>query len=668
MTLNEFKKTLPRFSDISVAQIEEKLDELLSRNLAHINELVNQKVFTWDHLIRPMEDDGDYLHKFWSPISHLNAVMNNEALRDVYEACLPKLTEYGTQIAHNKKLYEAVQSIADSEDYKNLDSAQQKVIAHHLRDFKLSGVALNTDQKKRFTEISMQLSELANTFENNVLDATKAWTKQILDEKALSGIPDLMRQQFRLTAEQRKQEGWVITLEMPSYLAVMMHADDRELRRELYEAYTTRASDTNTQVMDDIMKYRLELAKLLGFSNYAEKSLATKMVHDTQQVLGFLNDLVTATLSTAREEFKELSRFAASTVNIDTVAAWDVSYLSEKLRAARYAISEEELRPYFPIEQVMTGLFAIIYKLFDVTVKPLTEVDTWHPDVKAYALFDENDEVIAAVYTDLYARTNKRGGAWMDEYQVRRRIDTHTQLPIAYVNCNFAGPVNDTPALLQHDDVVTLFHEFGHALQHMLTKVDYADVSGINGIPWDAVEIASQFLENWAWQQESMPMISKHYQTGKSLPDDLFEKMNRAKNFQSAMTMVRQLEFALFDFELHILFNDHEKNQIQTILDAVRKRINLVPVPAFNRFQHSFSHIFAGGYDAGYYSYKWAEVMAADAFSVFLEKGIFDHTTSKLFQETFLESGGAKEPADLFQEFRGRAPQVTALLTQSGIK
>ena len=676
MTLDAFVKTMPQFTSINTAHIHDDLAALLKSNSDAIDQLLTQHEFTWANLMAPIEELDDKLSKFWSPIGHLNGVLNTDDLRDAYESCLPLLSDYGTQLAHNKKYYAAIQSIADSAEHEHLDDAQKKIIDNSLRDFKLSGVSLPDDQKKRFADISKTLSELQNTFENHILDATKAWTKHVTDVSVVSGIPPMMQDQFAQAAKAHGLTGWLITLEMPSYFAVVTYADSRELRRELYEAYVTRASDQgpnakqfdNTQVMQDILTNRLELAKLIGFTNYAEKSLATKMVHDTQEVLNFLNQLVDASLPKAREEFARLKQFAKESLGLTDFHAWDVAFASEKLRQQKYDLSQEELRPYFPEQQVLSGLFIIIEKLFGISVEPLSRVDLWHPDAHAYALYDKQKNLMAAVYTDLYARADKRGGAWMDDAQVRRRLSSgKIQLPIAYVTCNFNGPVGDTPALLQHDDVVTLFHEFGHALQHMLTQVDYADVSGINGIPWDAVEVASQFLENWTWHHECMPLISKHYQTGHALPDELFDKMNRAKNFQSAMMMVRQLEFSLFDFELHVLFDSKQQDQIQQVLDRVRERVTVVPVASFNRFQHSFAHIFAGGYGAGYYSYKWAEVMASDAFELFLEQGLFDTATSERFKKTFMERGGIEEPADLFQQFRGRAPRVEALLKQTGI-
>jgi oligopeptidase A len=676
LDLQKFVASLPQFSQIKTDAIEADLDGIIDKNLKQIDELLAQSgSFTWDNLMQPMEEADDEFGKFWSPISHLNSVMNSDALRDVYEKCLPKLSEYGTRISHNRKLYEAIQSIADGEEYNKLTPEQQKIIDNNLRDFKLAGVSLSAEKKEHYAEISKALSELSNKFENNILDATKAWEKHITDKQELAGVPELMLPMFEMAAQQQGKNGWLVTLEMPSYFTIITHADNRELRHAIYEAYSTRASDQgpnggqwdNTQNMHDILKNRLALAQLLDFKTYADKSLATKMVNDSQQVLDFLNQLVGASLPKAQQEFEALRQFAEEQLNITDFAAWDVTYASEKLRESRYAISQEELRPYFPETQVIEGLFNIVNKLFGVCMKPLEGVNVWHNDVKTYGMFDAQDNLMAAFYFDLYARASKRGGAWMDDCQVRRRMNGDLQLPVAYVNCNFNGPTEDVPALFKHDDVVTLFHEFGHALQHMLTKIEYAEVSGINGVPWDAVEVASQFLENWAWQRESINLISKHYETGEALPDALFEKMNRAKNFQSAMMMVRQLEFALFDFELHLTFKPEEAQQVQKVLDNVRSRVTVVPVPEFNRFQNGFSHIFAGGYAAGYYSYKWAEVMAADAFGLFLEEGIFHKATSEKFQKTFMERGGAEEPGDLFEQFRGRAPQVEALLEQAGI-
>lgn len=675
MDLATLKATLPTF-DIDTNDILPQLEFMLQHNLKHIDVLLAQdQPYTWASLCEPMDEDDAVLSRFWATVEHLNAVMNNEPLRKVYEKCLPKLSEYSTRVSHNEKLYQAILSIRERDGFSQLDVAQQKAIDNHLRDFKLAGVSLSKEKKAKFAQTCQLLSELSNRFENHVLDATHAWTKQVTSESELQGLPDLAKAQLAQAAKQANKEGWLINLDMPNYFAIMSYAENRALRQAVYTAFVTRASDVgpnggqwdNTPVMYDILSQRLVLARLLGFDSYAEHSLATKMVKESQQVLDFLNELAEASLPRAQQEFTALGQFARETLHIDDLQAWDVLYASEKLRLERYAVSPEILRPYFPVDRVMSGLFEIVNKLFGIRLERLTDVPVWHEDVYAYVVLSAKNEPMAVIYFDLYARANKRGGAWMTDFQVRRRSGDGIALPIAFVTCNFAGPVGDQSALLQHDDVVTLFHEFGHALQHMLTEIDVADVSGINGVPWDAVEVASQFLENWAWQRESLDMISSHIETGDRLPDDLFEKMIQAKNFQSAMAMMRQLEFALFDYELHLVFNPDEEAQVQAVLDRVRERVAVVPVPAFNRFQHGFSHIFAGGYAAGYYSYKWAEVMAADAFELFLENGVFDADTSLRFRDTFLARGGVEEPADLFEQFRGRAPAVTALLKQSGI-
>ena len=668
---------LPLFSTIKTEEIEPKLDQLLKSNRQKIQELLQQqKPFSWDNLMHPLEDVEDLLNEFWEPIAHMNAVVNTPALRDVYNACLPKLTDYYTELSHDQKLYEAIGSIEQRLEYQRLNQPQRKVIDNELRDFKLSGIALPEAKKKHFAKLSKQLARLNSKFEENILDATQGWTKHITDEKKLAGLPEHAIAAAKQAAEQRQKEGWIFTLEAPSYFAVITHAKSRRLREEIYHAFCTRASDQgptasrwdNSDVMQDILKCRLELSRLLGFNNFAEYSLATKMVKTPQEAIDFLNQLVDASLPKARAEFKDLSEFSKKELGIKKLEIWDVTFASEKLRQHRYAISQEELRPYFPEPQVLQGLFDIVDRLFNVRIEELHTVDVWHQDVRCFALYDVKGELRSYFYFDLYARGNKRGGAWMDDARPRHRLNnSELQLPIAFVTCNFNPPVGKDPALFSHIDVVTLLHEFGHALQHMLTKIDYVDVSGINGIPWDAVEVASQFLENWAWEKEPLKLLSKHYKTGEPLPDALFNKMHKAKNFQSAMLMVRQLEFALFDMYLHVEFDSHQNNQIQMILQKVRERVRVIPVPEFNRFQHAFSHIFAGGYAAGYYSYKWAEVMASDAFSLFEEKGIFDRNTAQHFLTYILEPGGSEDPAKLFKAFRGRGPTVDSLLKHSGI-
>ncbi len=665
---------LPSFSSITPEQIKPELLNLLNRNREQIAKLVETPEVTWDTLVQPMDDMSDQLNQMWSPVSHLNSVLNSDALREAYNACIPEISQYSTEIGQNKGLYEAYAGIKTSEEFQRLDEAQQKSITNILRDFHLAGVDLPDEKKAKYKEISQQLAELSSKFSDNVLDATQAWSKHLESEEALKGLPKSALAGARQAAKSRNLEGYVVTLDFPSYYAVMTYAEDRELRREIYEAYNTRASDQgphagrydNSRIMQDILRLRKEKATLLGFDTYAHYSLATKMAQSPAEVLEFLNDLAEKSVVHARREFAELETFAREK-GADKVEAWDVSFYAEKLKQERYAISEEELKPYFPAAKVINGMFTVVERLFGVTLEEVADFETYHPDVR-YFKVKENGNDIASIYMDLYARENKRGGAWMADYSVRRRLDNgHIQKPVAFITCNFAPATDEHPALLTHNEVTTLFHEFGHALHHMLTQVDCYEVSGINGVAWDAVELPSQFLENWCWEEEALAMISGHYETGEPLPKDLLDKMLAAKNFQSAMMMVRQLEFALFDFRLHHEYAGEDSFDVLTLMNEVREKVAVIKPPAFNRFPHSFSHIFAGGYAAGYYSYKWAEVLAADAFSKFEENGVFDAKTGREFLHCILEKGGSREPIELFVEFRGRPPQVDALLRHSGI-
>ncbi len=665
---------LPSFSAIDPAQIRPNLQALLEDNRRKISELVVQTRASWDSLAQPMDDMSDRLNQMWSPISHLNSVMNSDSLRDAYNSCIPDLSSYSTEIGQNKALYEAYAKIRDAEDFTQLNEAQQKSITNILRDFHLAGVDLPEEKKARYKEISQKLAELSSKFSDNVLDATQAWTKHIESEEALAGLPKSALAGARQAAKSRGLDSYVITLDFPSYYAVMTFAENRELRRELYEAYNTRASDQgphagrfdNSAIMLEILQLRREKSLLLNFETYADYSLATKMAQSPEEVLSFLNDLAEKSVAYARNEFAELQAYARD-LGLDELQAWDVSFYAEKLKQDRYAISEEALKPYFPADKVINGMFTVVDRLFGVTLDEVKDFETYHPDVRYFKVRREGEE-IASIYMDLYARENKRGGAWMADYAVRRRLDDgRVQKPVAFITCNFAPATDDHPALLTHNEVTTLFHEFGHALHHMLTQVDCYEVSGINGVAWDAVELPSQFLENWCWEEEALAMISGHYQSGEPLPKDMLDKMLAAKNFQSAMMIVRQLEFALFDFQLHHEFDGSESFDIQALMERVRAKVSVIKPPAFNRFQHGFSHIFAGGYGAGYYSYKWAEVLAADAFSKFEENGVFDAATGREFLHCILEKGGSREPMMLFTEFRGRPPQVDALLRHSGI-
>lgn len=665
---------LPLFSRMNPADVLPAIEQLLTEARAELAQVLAAGEASWAGLAQPLEDIGERVARVWSPVSHLHSVMDSEPLREAYNACLPLLSDYTTELGQNQALCAAFKRLAS--DQAGLDSAQRKIISNTLRDFRLSGIDLPEAERQRYKQIMQRLSQLTSQFGQHLLDATNAWQLHITDAARLAGLPDSARGLMRQTAEQAGLEGWLLRLEFPYYLPVMTYADDRALREEMYTAYVTRASDQgphagqwdNGPVMAEILALRHELARLLGFANYAEYSLATKMAADPEQVLGFLGDLAQRTLPMARQELEALRGFAREQFGVESIEAWDVSYYGEKLRLHRYAISQEELRPYFPVDRVLSGMFQVVNRLYGLTIQAREDVELWHPTVRFFDILAANGELRGRFYLDLYARPHKRGGAWMDDCRARhRRADGTLQTPVAYLVCNFTPPVGDDPALLSHDEVQTLFHEFGHGLHHMLTRIDYAGVSGISGVPWDAVELPSQFLENWCWQREALDLMAAHYQTGAALPEALFERMIAAKNFQSGMQMMRQLEFALFDFRLHKQYDPHQGAQVYEVLAQVREEVAVIRPPSFNRFPHSFSHIFAGGYAAGYYSYKWAEVLSADAFSLFEENGIFDPETGQRFLCTILEQGGSREPMELFVEFRGREPAIDALLRHSGI-
>ena len=665
---------LPPFSKIKPEHVEPAIDHLLAENRALTERLLQQNgPFTWKNLVEPLEIADDRLGRAWSPVSHMNSVVNSDELRQAYNACLPKLSEYGTEMGQNERLYQAYKAVREGSE--PLDPAQIKTLDNALLDFHLSGVDLPEEKKQRFKAISQELSQLTSKYEENLLAATNAWSKLITDEPALAGLPPSALDLARQTAEQREQEGWMLTLEFPSYLPVMTYADNRELRREVYEAFATRASDQgpnagewdNSETMEQILRLRHEAAQLLGFDNYAERSLAKKMARSPKEVREFLTDLAERSHPQAERELDELKTFAADEHGMAELEAWDLGYYAEKLRQQRYAITQEELKPYFPENRVIPGLFATVQRLFAIDISEIEGVETWHPDVRFFEIRNADGEVQGQFYLDLYARPKKRGGAWMDDCAPRFFTEELDQIPVAYLTCNFSPPVGDKPALFTHDEVLTLFHEFGHGLHHMLTRIDYPAVSGINGVAWDAVELPSQFLENWCWEREALDLVSGHWESGEPIPQALYERMIAARNFQSAMQMVRQLEFSLFDMRIHGEYDPEQGGRIYEILEQVREQVAVVRPPAFNRFAHGFSHIFAGGYAAGYYSYKWAEVLSADAFSLFEEKGVFHKETGNAFLHNILEQGGSRDAMDLFVAFRGREPRIDALLRHSGI-
>ncbi|MBA6415369.1 oligopeptidase A [Colwellia sp. 6M3] len=669
--------SLPQFSKIKPEHIKPAVEQAIEQCKTKIAEvLANNTEFTWANLVAPIDEVDDVLGKLWSPISHMNSVVSSDKLRDAYESCLPLLSEYGTFVGQHAGLFAAYQQLSESDAFKKLNTAQQKVINNALRDFKLSGIALNEEDKKRYGEISTRLSELSSTFGNNILDATQAFSVNITDEAELAGLPESAKEAAQALAQAQEKSGWLFTLDIPSYLPVMIYCDNQALREKMYRAYVTRASEIgpsageydNSPIMAELLSLRHELSNLLGFESFADKSLATKMANNTAEVLGFLEDLAVKSKAQGEQDLVEVTAFAKQNFDQSNLQAWDLPYYSEKLKQDRYAISDEELRPYFPENKVVAGLFEVVHRLFGLQISERKDVDTWHKDVKFFDVLDSNQQLRGSFYLDLYARSKKRGGAWMDDCVGRRELaNGDIQYPVAYLTCNFNGPVGDKPALFTHDEVVTLFHEFGHGIHHMLTQINAAGVSGINGVPWDAVELPSQFLENWCWQPEALAFISGHYQTNEPLPQDMLDKMLAAKNFQSAMQMIRQLEFSLFDFKMHAQYSPENGDEIQQVLNQVREDYAVIKAPEFNRFQHSFGHIFGGGYAAGYYSYKWAEVLSSDAFSRFEEEGIFNQSVGHDFLTNVLEMGGSNEPSELFKAFRGREPQIDALLRHSGI-
>jgi len=668
---------LPPFSDIKPEHVKPAVERAIEDCREKIEHVLKGNTGpTWENVIAPIEEVDDRLSRLWSPVSHMNSVVNSDELREAYESCLPILSEYGTWVGQHKGLFEAYKAIKHSKAYSKLSQAKKKTIKDALRDFELSGIGLPKDEQKRYGDISKRMSELGSKFSNNVLDATMGWTKHVTDVNDLAGMPESALAAAQAAAEAKGLEGYLLTLDIPSYLPVMTYCDNQGLRKELYEAYVTRASDRgpnagkwdNTEIIAELLKLRYEIARMLGFNTYSEKSLATKMAETPDQVMTFLNNLANKVKPQGEHEVLELREFAEKEFGVTSFELWDIAYYSEKQKQKLFEISDEQLRPYFPESKVVSGLFEVLKRVFGMNVKEREGVDTWHESVRFFDIFDSKDVLRGSFYLDLYAREHKRGGAWMDECRVRRmKANGELQTPVAYLTCNFNRPVGDKPALFTHDEVVTLFHETGHGIHHMLTQVDVSSVSGINGVPWDAVELPSQFLENWCWEEEALAFISGHYETGESLPKEMLDKMLAAKNFQSAMFILRQLEFGLFDFTLHTTYDPEVGPKVLETLAEVKKKVAVLPSLEWNRFSHSFSHIFAGGYSAGYYSYLWAEVLSADAFSRFEEEGIFNADTGSSFLNNILEMGGSEEPMELFKRFRGREPQIDALLRHSGI-
>ena len=699
---------LPRFSQIEPQQVTPAVDALLTENRALVEKLVAAPAGpSWNNFVEPLEDANERLERAWGPVAHLNSVMNSPELREAYNANLPKITQYHSELAQHQGLFEKYKALNTSNGFPQLSRVQQKVVENELRDFRLGGAELPVEKKTRFMQIQEELARLYSRFEENLLDATNDFAFYATNREELAGLPEDVLEAAKEAAAQDSQPGWKLTLHAPSWIPVMQYADHRALRERLYRAYVTRASEfgkvewDNTPLIAQILKLRQEKARLLGYANYAEVSLARKMARSPRDVLDFLRELGKEAQPYAQRDFTELQQFACGELQLETLEAWDIAYASEKLRVNRYSFSDQEVKQYFPEPQVLQGLFQLVERLYAIRIEK-TETPVWHPDVRFYNIFDFGGRLIGQFYVDLYARPSKRGGAWMDEAIVRRRKDGAIQIPVAYLNCNFSAPVGGRPALFTHDEVITLFHEFGHGLHHLLTSVEELGVSGINGVEWDAVELPSQFMENFCWEWDVLKNMTRHVETGGTpasseqgmagstvaspqaepllrvtpapappsdgaLPRELFDKMLAAKNFQSGMQTVRQLELALFDMHLHYDFDPHGGKTPLQLLDEIRREVAVVFPPHYNRLPNNFSHIFAGGYAAGYYSYKWAEVLSADAYSLFEENGVVNQNIGRRFWQEILSVGGSRPALESFVAFRGRAPKIDALLRHSGM-
>ncbi len=660
---------LPRFDTIRAEHVQPAIARLLAEQRARVAVIEAEPDPSFQSVVEPLEELRHRLGRVWSPVGHLNAVMNSEPLRAAYNACLPLLSEYHTDLAQSERLYRAYARIAQS-GAQTLDAVQHEVLEHALRDFRLAGVALDAPRKARFKAVMMELSRLSARFEENVLDATNAWSHAVTDTAQLRGINADILEQATRRARERGLPGALFGLDQPTYVAVMTDAESPALRRAFYEAWSTRASDQgpgagrfdNTQVMEDILRLRHEAAQLLDFHSYADYALANRMARTVPEVVSFLEALVRSAKPAALAELAELEAFAGTPLE-----PWDITYYSERLQQSRYAVSQEELRDYLPLPHVLQGLFEVIEKLFDVRIRERSGVAVWHPDVRYYEVQSGDGAPLAAFFLDAYARPHKRSGAWMDDCIGRKALTGQVVLPVAYLVCNSLPPAGDRPALLTHDDVVTLFHEFGHGLHHMLTRVNYPSLAGINGVAWDAVELPSQFMENYAWQSEVLQRISSHVRTGEPIPADKQRALIATRSFQAGLSTLRQAEFALFDMRLHAQYDPARGGRVYEILRQVRSEVAVVRIPEWNRYPHGFGHIFAGGYAAGYYSYKWAEVLAADAFGAFVERGTFDRPTAQRFLDSVLSRGGSRDALEAFVEFRGRKPDVAALMRQYGI-
>jgi oligopeptidase A len=662
-------ESLPAFDRISPSHARPALEQLLAENRARLAELIAQPNPTFASLVVPVEELSYRLSRVWSPIGHLNAVANSTEMREAYNECVPLLTEYSSELGQNAALQSAYARVLAAEG-ASLDPQQRKVVENALRDFRLAGVDLPPEKKARYREVVQRLAHLGTKFSENVLDAGRAYSRKVTHGEELAGLPANAIDRAAADAREVNQSGWLFKLDQPTYTTIMASAENEALRRDIYEAWVTRASDQgpnagqfdNAATIEEILPLRHELSQLLGFKNYADYALATRMAKSSKQVLAFLDDLARRCLPAGRQEFSDMEEFAGRKLN-----AWDLTYYGERLQERRFKVSQEALRPYFPLPKVLKGLFVLVQRLYGIGVRERPEVSVWHPSVRYYDLLDANGDVVAGFFLDPYSRGEKRSGAWMDECIIAKSLPSGIALPVAQLVCNFTAPIGAAPSLLTHDEVTTLFHEFGHGLHHMLTRVPYPSIAGINGVAWDAVELPSQFMENFVWRAEVLPLISAHVDTGEPLPVDMLQRLLGTRTFNAALDTLRQIELASFDFELHANFDPAAGAKVAETMAGVRKRVAVVPAAPFNRMASSFSHIFAGGYAAGYYSYKWAEVLAADAFEAFEEAGIFDGSTAERFRDSILARGGSIDAMDAFVRFRGRQPDVRPLLKQTGI-
>ena len=669
---------LPRFAEFKPEFVTPAIDRLLADARAAVARAeAPDTPADWDAFVAPLDDANEKLGRAWGVVSHLHSVMDSPELREVYNANLPKITVYYAELGQNEALFAKFKALKAGPGYATLSAARKKIVENELRDFRLGGAELPDDRKARFMQLQEELAQISAKFEENLLDATNDYHLIIDEPSELAGIPDDVLAMMKAAAEADGETGWKITLQMPSYLPVMQYADSRELRQILYRAYVTRAAEfgkpelDNTPLIAQILKLRREAAGLLGFRSYAEVSLEAKMADTPAEVLKFLDELAVRARPYAEKDFDELKAFARDELGYDALEAWDNAYVSEKLRVARYSFSDQEVKQYFPEPRVLAGLFKLIETLYGLHIRE-DQAPVWHPDVKFYTLTDHAGQRVGQFYLDLYARASKRGGAWMDDVITRRRKPDGVQTPVAYLNCNFSAPVGDRPALFTHDEVITLFHETGHGLHHLLTQIEELGVSGINGVEWDAVELPSQFMENFCWEWDVLKHMTAHVDTGAPLPRELFDRMLAAKNFQSGLQTLRQIEFASFDMHLHDDFDPSGPRTALDLIDDIRKQVAIVIPPAYNRFPNNFSHIFAGGYAAGYYSYKWAEVLSADAYALFEDEaegygGVLNPEVGHRFWSEILAQGGARPALESFKAFRGREPTLDALLRHNGM-